>query len=121
MHFQKLALGSLVAALAALPSGARPAEASTDAALADGNLFVCTDPNFAGQCVNLAFFNGVCSTLPSGLQDNISSWGPDAGWVCITYTEDNCQGTSFAGSFPGFPTLPAGIDNAMNSYQCFRT
>ncbi|KAF8886539.1 hypothetical protein BD779DRAFT_1673167 [Infundibulicybe gibba] len=118
MHFQKSTLGFFIAALAALPSGARPTEASTDSALVDGHLFVCTDANFAGACTNLGFFRGSCSNMPSGFQDNISSWGPDAGWVCITYTNNNCQGLTYTGSSPGFGSLPPGINDAISSFQC---
>ncbi|KAJ8087553.1 hypothetical protein PM082_006384 [Marasmius tenuissimus] len=53
---------------------------------ADGKLFVCTDFYFSGQCANLRFFRNQCSNMPSGFQDNISSFGPDAGWECTTYT-----------------------------------
>ncbi|KAF8886536.1 hypothetical protein BD779DRAFT_1673163 [Infundibulicybe gibba] len=116
MHFQKSALGFLIAAL---PSGARPTEASTDSALADGSLFVCTDANFSGACINLTFFNAVCSNMPSGFQDNISSFGPDPGWVCITYTDPDCRGTTYVGTYPGFAGLPSGINDAISSFHCF--
>ncbi|KAK1216101.1 hypothetical protein PQX77_021279 [Marasmius sp. AFHP31] len=79
----KLAFVALVAAATSVL--AAPAIEVREPA-ADGNLYVCTDFNFSGQCANLGFFRDQCNNMPSGFQDNISSFGPDDGWECTTYT-----------------------------------
>jgi hypothetical protein len=56
------------------------------AAAVDGHLFVCTDDNFTGDCANFAFNVDECINFNSPFQDSISSFGPDAGFICITYT-----------------------------------
>ena len=48
----------------------------------DGNVFFCTDANFSGACLLFAITNGVCFNVPNGFNDDISSFGPDAGIGC---------------------------------------
>ena len=55
------------------------------AADADGGLFVCTNAQFTGNCQNIGFNNGQCVVFPSAFQNDISSLGPDQGWVCNAY------------------------------------
>ncbi|KAF8980638.1 hypothetical protein BDQ17DRAFT_1263671, partial [Cyathus striatus] len=49
-------------------------------------LFVCTDNNWGGACTTLGFYVDQCNNMPSGYQDNVSSFGPSAGWECTVYT-----------------------------------
>ncbi|THG95607.1 hypothetical protein EW026_g6078 [Hermanssonia centrifuga] len=89
----------------------------TRAAEVDGHIYACTDDNRIGECQNLGFYNGQCENFPSDLQDDISSIGPDAGWVCVLYINDYCDGS--AGSLivtsPGFTALGYGND-ALSSF-----
>ncbi|KAF8976948.1 hypothetical protein BDQ17DRAFT_1267010, partial [Cyathus striatus] len=83
-----------------------------------GNLYVCTDANWGGECANLGFYINECNNMPSGFQDNISGFGPDAGWECTTYTDINCTGATYAGHQPGFTTLPSFINDNISSFRC---
>ncbi|KAF8996354.1 hypothetical protein BDQ17DRAFT_1429799 [Cyathus striatus] len=98
---------------------AAPAELNAKReALVDGHLFVCTDNDFAGDCSNIGFFNNQCSNFSPEFQDDISSWGPDEGWVCTTYTDINCSGLTYTAGNPGFSSLPPGINDAISSFRC---
>ena len=55
------------------------------AADTDGNIFVCTDANYGGNCENIGFNSGACNNFPTAFQDDISSIGPDDGWKCNVY------------------------------------
>ncbi|KAJ7801719.1 hypothetical protein B0H14DRAFT_2615063 [Mycena olivaceomarginata] len=77
-----------------------------------------TDANFGGDCTDYGFTNNVCSNLPSEFQDDISSFGPDAGWVCAFYTDTNCSGGIYAGANPGFTDIPGWLNDAFSSYSC---
>lgn len=55
------------------------------AAQVDGHIYICTDDNFSGSCTNYGFVANQCSNFSSGFQDNISSVGPDKGWVCTLF------------------------------------
>lgn len=56
------------------------------AAQANGHIYICTEGGFGGECENYTVSNGVCTNFPSGFNDQISSWGPDQGWICTTFT-----------------------------------
>ncbi|KAJ6550929.1 hypothetical protein B0H10DRAFT_1802301, partial [Mycena sp. CBHHK59/15] len=83
-------------------------------------VFICTDANFAGDCTNYGFFADQCSNFPGEFQDDISSFGPDAGWSCTMYTDINCNGDTYTGTNPGFATLPAFLNDAFSSVRCER-
>ncbi|KAF9475467.1 hypothetical protein BDN70DRAFT_883666 [Pholiota conissans] len=111
------------AALALAGVGAAPLSNLVDvesrADQVDGHLYVCTDINFTGICANVAFNVDQCINFVSPFQDTISSWGPDAGFLCITYTDINCNGLTYTAAKPGFSSLPPGINDAISSFQCF--
>ncbi|KAF8989491.1 hypothetical protein BDQ17DRAFT_1434423 [Cyathus striatus] len=109
------AVFAMIASALAAPIGT---ELSERAAEVDGTLYVCTDNNWGGACTNLGFFNNQCSNMPSGYNDDISSFGPSAGWECTTYTDINCSGATYSGHQPGFATLPSGINDAISSFRC---
>ncbi|KAJ7057336.1 hypothetical protein C8F01DRAFT_1086374 [Mycena amicta] len=96
-----------------------PVEAEARAEDVSAHVFICTDINFAGDCTNYGFNSGQCSNFPGEFQDDISSFGPDQGWECIMYTDINCQGLTYTGVWPGFSTLPPGINDAISSVLCF--
>jgi hypothetical protein len=52
---------------------------------ADAYVYICTDANFGGACVNYGISINVCSNLPAAFNDDISSLGPDNGLQCIFY------------------------------------
>ncbi|KAJ6613942.1 hypothetical protein B0H10DRAFT_2046765 [Mycena sp. CBHHK59/15] len=109
---------NFVAALAALVVSAAPAAPETRSALVDGHVFICTDANFAGDCTNYGFFVDQCSNFPDEFQDDISSFGSDAGWSCTMYTDINCNGDTYTGTNPGFATLPAFLNDVFSSVHC---
>lgn len=55
------------------------------AADVDGHIYICTDANWDGDCDDYGFTDGACSNFPSEYQDDISSIGPDSGWLCTLY------------------------------------
>jgi hypothetical protein len=52
---------------------------------ADAYVYICTDANFGGACVNYGISINVCSNLPAAFNDDISSLGPDNGLRCVFY------------------------------------
>ncbi|KAJ7157286.1 hypothetical protein C8R46DRAFT_1040322 [Mycena filopes] len=112
---------AFVALAAALAVAAAPAGPSTDSALVDGHIFLCTDVNFGGDCVNWGFFDNVCSTFPSEFQDDISSFGPDKGWICTLYTDNGCEGQTYTSGNPGAGTLPGEVNDQFSSVRCVRS
>lgn len=54
-------------------------------ARADGHIYICTNAGFSGSCTNYGFNADTCTNFPPGFQDDISSIGPDSGWVCYAY------------------------------------
>ncbi|KAF8189016.1 hypothetical protein BJ912DRAFT_926199 [Pholiota molesta] len=118
--YAKFARLFVIAAVALVGANAAPAAnvetLNARAAQADGNLFVCTDIDFTGDCANFAFNVDECINFSSPFQDSISSFGPDAGFSCTTYT----TGETYTAVKPGFTSLPAGIDNEISSFLCFR-
>jgi hypothetical protein len=52
---------------------------------ADAYVYICTDANFGGACVNYGISINQCSNLPAAFNDDISSLGPDDGLQCIFY------------------------------------
>lgn len=57
-------------------------ERAEEEAQFDGHLFVCTDLNWSGACLNIGFYSQVCQNFPSGFDNEITSVGPDSGWNC---------------------------------------
>jgi hypothetical protein len=104
---------------------------TSDAALIDGHVYICTDANF--DCTNYGFITNVCSNLPSEFQDYISSFGPDAGWACTFYMcvvlffllinhprltrcfyrDANCSGGIYVGT-----DIPGWLNDAFSSVRC---
>jgi hypothetical protein len=52
---------------------------------ADAYVYICTDANFGGACVNYGISINQCSNLPAAFNDDISSLGPDNGLQCVFY------------------------------------
>jgi hypothetical protein len=104
----------------------------------DGHVFICTVVNFSGDCTNYGFFADLCSNFPGEFGDDISSFGPDAGWSCTLYTlvpifptpcpkikhwrssDSNCNGDTYTGINLGFGTLPGFLNDAFSSVRCER-
>ncbi|KAJ7643188.1 hypothetical protein B0H17DRAFT_1148627 [Mycena rosella] len=117
----KLNFVALAAVITALAVSAAPATPGGHTALekrTDGNVYLCTDANFAGDCTNYGFFDSQCSNLPGEFSDDISSFGPDAGWLCTINI--NCTGATYAGVSPGFALLPDWLNDTFSSVRCQR-
>ncbi|KAJ7123984.1 hypothetical protein C8R43DRAFT_39935 [Mycena crocata] len=91
------------------------------AARTPGNVFVCIDGNFAGQCTTLHSASGQCVNVPLVFNDNISSVGPDAGQDCFFFTDANCGGSRLGPlRSPGNANLGGNsFNDAISSFQCF--
>lgn len=50
------------------------------------NLYVCTDANWAGTCMNIAVTPGKCYNMPTAFDKNVSSTGPDEGTFCTLHS-----------------------------------
>ncbi|RMZ74213.1 Beta gamma crystallin [Pyrenophora seminiperda CCB06] len=89
-----------------------------------GDLYVCADPNFAGECQYIHSTTYKCHNLPFGFAGKISSIRPDANQVCSFYTDSNCQEPSKAAitsiKSPDITDLASyGLDNAVLSWKCW--
>ncbi|OBZ73474.1 hypothetical protein A0H81_06641 [Grifola frondosa] len=87
----------------------------------DGYIYICTDANWSGDCDNYGFINGQCSNFPSTFQNDISSVGPDPGWVCILSVDYNCYSDKgiYTVTWPGYSDLSQDWGNDMfNSVVC---
>lgn len=114
-------LAAVRGASIAAPVLERAEDLEARAAQVDGHIYICTDDNFSGSCTNYGFTANQCSNFPSGFQDNISSVGPDKGWVCTLFINYDCN--SNEGTYdvqnPGFSHLNYGNDK-FSSLRCFR-
>ncbi|KAH9481026.1 hypothetical protein JR316_0005545 [Psilocybe cubensis] len=91
------------------------------AALADGNLFVCINPNFGEPCTVFPFTVGQCINFPAPFNDAISSVAPDPGFICTLFVNPNCQGASIAVTAPGISDLTGTpFNDNLSSFRCFR-
>ncbi|GJE87341.1 hypothetical protein PsYK624_034240 [Phanerochaete sordida] len=116
----------LVAALAALVSTGKASPVG-DASFAArdapwGNLYVCTDANWSGNCDNIWFQSGQCVVFPGDFQNDISSIGPPKGWGCNAYVDYNCADDGLDFLYPGIYDLGDGNTNyndRLNSFSCF--
>lgn len=50
------------------------------------NIYVCTDKNWAGTCMNIAVTPGKCYNMPATFDRNVSSTGPDEGTFCTLHS-----------------------------------
>ena len=50
-----------------------------------GNFYFCVNDGWVKPCDLFAVDSGVCHSVPDGLNDNISAFGPDRGIGCILY------------------------------------
>ncbi|KAF7332757.1 Short chain dehydrogenase [Mycena kentingensis (nom. inval.)] len=103
-----------------------------------GNVYFCTDINFAGTCVYItgAFSTG-CVELGPDLDNLVSAVGPDEGQVCTLYENHGCPLSIPIGfsrvtvAFPGVANLgqpfprdgPSGgplttYNDRVSSYSC---
>ncbi|KAJ6620489.1 hypothetical protein B0H10DRAFT_1079081 [Mycena sp. CBHHK59/15] len=89
-----------------------------------GNVFVCVDADFTGQCTTLHGSSGQCVNVPLVFNDNISSVGPDSGQDCFFFIDANCGGSSLGPiRDPGIPNLnvdaTVAFNDAISSFKCF--
>ncbi|KAJ7252018.1 hypothetical protein C8J57DRAFT_1238359 [Mycena rebaudengoi] len=75
-----------------------------------GNVRVCSDAGFTGDCSTLNGGSTQCNNVPGSLNDKISSFGPDDGQDCFIFvfhsSDAGCTGAQ-AGPirFPGISNL----------------
>jgi hypothetical protein len=50
------------------------------------NIYICTNPNWAGTCMNMAVTAGKCYNIPAAFDKNVSSTGPDEGTFCTLHS-----------------------------------
>ncbi|KAI0755949.1 hypothetical protein BC629DRAFT_1598323 [Irpex lacteus] len=90
----------------------------------NGHVYACTNAGWTGRCQNMYFTANQCLNFPSDLQDNISSIGPDGGWLCLAYEDINCSGYSFYVQKPGesdLSTRSDGVNDQLSSIACWWT
>ncbi|KAJ7277904.1 hypothetical protein C8J57DRAFT_1465739 [Mycena rebaudengoi] len=86
-----------------------------------GNVRVCTDAGFTGNCITLNGGSTQCNNFPGDFNDNISSFGPDDGQDCFIFVDAGCTGAQ-AGPirFPGISNLnDIGFNDKISSWKCF--
>ncbi|EKM53241.1 uncharacterized protein PHACADRAFT_197663 [Phanerochaete carnosa HHB-10118-sp] len=62
-------------------------------------------------CENIGFYNGLCGSSPTEIQDDTSSVGPQKGWDCFLFVNYSCASDKghVTIEYPGIPDL--GNDN----------
>ncbi|KAK4184601.1 hypothetical protein QBC35DRAFT_517456 [Podospora australis] len=93
-----LALPIFGALAAPLADGAS-AVASNEKRETPGNVYVCTGPNFTGNCEVLSLgTSGNCVPIPAPYAFNVGSFGPDRGAICRLFDTDHadCTGSGLA-------------------------
>ncbi|KAJ7256080.1 hypothetical protein C8J57DRAFT_1517812 [Mycena rebaudengoi] len=86
-----------------------------------GNVRVCTDAGFTGNCQTLNGGSTQCVNVPGGFNDEISSFGPDDGQDCFIFADAGCVGAQNGPiRFPGISNLKTvGFNDKMSSWKCF--
>ncbi|KAJ0165015.1 hypothetical protein CTA2_12596 [Colletotrichum tanaceti] len=85
------------AALAGVVPRAGPAPPAAVGAPLEGSvqaithLYICSNINFGGDCLNVEVSTGNCYNL-NGWNDIVSSLGPDQGTSCTIYEHNGCSG-----------------------------
>ncbi|KAJ6509691.1 hypothetical protein DFH09DRAFT_1334127 [Mycena vulgaris] len=93
-----LSFVALAAALASVAVNPAPANPSKIVPLVDGHVYY--------------------SNFPREWNDDISSFGPDAGWSCTLYADPSCTGDTYTGQ--SFKTLPAFPNDKFSPVRCKR-
>ncbi|KAJ7347255.1 hypothetical protein DFH08DRAFT_960605 [Mycena albidolilacea] len=107
------ALFALIPLIYALP--APEGDLGALSARTQGNVRVCVDAGFTGDCTTLHGSSGECVNVPLVFNDNISSVGPDPGQDCFFFMQANCGGSSLGPiRVPGIPNLNIDADVAFN-------
>ncbi|KAJ7277913.1 hypothetical protein C8J57DRAFT_1465745 [Mycena rebaudengoi] len=93
------------------------------AAKTPGNVRICTDAGFTGNCITLNGGSTQCNNFPGSFNDNISSFGPDDGQDCFIFvflsSDAGCTGAQ-AGPirFPGISNLnDIGFNDKISSWK----
>lgn len=122
----KFTFVTLAVALAALhDASASPITNATVASTSDdiwGNLYVCTDANWSGNCDNIWFENSRCWVLPTEYQNDVTSIGPPEDWYCYGYVDYNCEDDFIDFQYPGISDLGDGNTNyndKLKSFVCY--
>ncbi|KAJ7278007.1 hypothetical protein C8J57DRAFT_1222778 [Mycena rebaudengoi] len=88
-----------------------------------GNVRVCTDAGFTGDCFTLNGGSTQCENLPGSLNDKVSSFGPDGGQDCFIFvffsSDAGCTGAQLGPiRFPGISNLQdVNFNDKMSSWK----
>ncbi|KAJ7509143.1 hypothetical protein B0H11DRAFT_2217545 [Mycena galericulata] len=122
---------ALVPLVAAVPHALRTVEVTNSTAVIStrdtataGNVFVCTDAGFTGDCAVFAGANAACVNFSGGFLNDITAIGPDSGASCYFWNGEDCSGEELGPvSSPGISDLnvQATVDfnDHVSSFACF--
>ncbi|KAJ7251625.1 hypothetical protein C8J57DRAFT_1520436 [Mycena rebaudengoi] len=79
-----------------------------------GNVRLCPDVGFNGDCLTVNGGSTQCVNVPGSLNDQISSFGPDDGQDCFIFAYNGPI------RIPGISNLnDVGFNDKMLSWKCF--
>ncbi|KAK7050596.1 hypothetical protein R3P38DRAFT_3608439 [Favolaschia claudopus] len=89
-----------------------------------GNVFVCVDAGFTGNCGVFHGASGQCISFGPDFNDDISAVGPDSGQDCFFFIDGDCLGAQLGPiRNPGIPNLnvPPNVqfNDQISSFKCF--
>ncbi|KAH7398928.1 hypothetical protein DE146DRAFT_782733 [Phaeosphaeria sp. MPI-PUGE-AT-0046c] len=84
-----------------------------------GDLYVCTDSQFGGECEYFHALTYNCYNLAPKFRHALTSIRPDKNQMCQFYAEDNCVGDSDWMRWPGSGNMRGRrFDNRVASWTC---
>ncbi|PVH85142.1 hypothetical protein DL98DRAFT_583737 [Cadophora sp. DSE1049] len=83
------------------------------------HLFVCKNPQFVPECMNIEVQTGFCYNILNSWNDAISSAGPDRETKCTLFADPGCVGRSVEFAYPGIGNLQDfDLDDLASSFSC---
>ncbi|KAJ7509139.1 hypothetical protein B0H11DRAFT_2432870 [Mycena galericulata] len=115
---------ALVPLVAAVPHALHTSEISARAPATQGNVFVCVDAEFTGDCAVFHGDNAECVDFSGSFLNDISAIGPDADQTCFFWNGFGCTGEELGPvTDPGIADLnvAATVDfnDHLSSFACF--
>ncbi|KAJ6574234.1 hypothetical protein B0H19DRAFT_933569, partial [Mycena capillaripes] len=85
---------------------------------ADGAFTICKDLGFV-TCTQVLYSNGVCSNVPTGWNDAVSSVQVLDGTVCTLFKDSDCSGNWIVAIAPGYSNFQSqGFNDVLTAYKC---
>ncbi|KAF9257130.1 hypothetical protein L218DRAFT_837811, partial [Marasmius fiardii PR-910] len=82
-------------------------------------LLVCTEANFGGNCEEVLYNNNVCTNVPVGFKNKITSVAPKKTAQCALYKGAGCTGNFITVVDPGFSNLKEqSFNDRITSFTC---